>query len=107
MAERHEIAARYSEWEIIGPAEIRNIDPSARYFTPWKIVPHADLMRIEEPPPELQPHLRSRQRLTNKAFLARLFLRRYGTYCARARRYSQMQDAANLHGELAQTLARR
>jgi len=66
VAERHEIAARYSEWEIIGPAEIRNIDPSARYFTPWKIVPHADLIRIEEPPPELQPHLRSRQRLTNK-----------------------------------------
>ena len=27
VAERHEIAARYAELEIIGPAEIRDIDP--------------------------------------------------------------------------------
>ncbi len=33
-AERHEIAARYAEWEIIGPPEIRDVDPDARYFTP-------------------------------------------------------------------------
>ena len=48
-AERHEIAARYNEWEIIGPPEIRDVDPNARYFTPWKVVPHAELMRMEEP----------------------------------------------------------
>ncbi|MET0659434.1 MAG: hypothetical protein ABW110_14905 [Steroidobacteraceae bacterium] len=35
-AQRHEIAARYSEWEITGPAEVRNVDPDARYFTPHK-----------------------------------------------------------------------
>jgi hypothetical protein len=35
-AERHVIAARYAEWEIVGPPEIRDIDPGARYFTPWK-----------------------------------------------------------------------
>ena len=46
VAEPHEIAARYAEWEIIGPPEIRDVDPNARYFTPWKVVPHADLMRM-------------------------------------------------------------
>jgi len=34
VAERHEIATRYAEWEIIGPREIREVDPDARYFTP-------------------------------------------------------------------------
>jgi len=29
-----------------------------------------------------------------------LFLRRYVTYCARRRRYAQMQGAAQLHAEL-------
>ena len=29
VAERHEIAARYAEWEIIGPAEIRDADPGS------------------------------------------------------------------------------
>ena len=33
-AERHEIAARYVEWEITGPAEVRDVDPQARRFTP-------------------------------------------------------------------------
>ena len=65
VAERHEIAARYAEWEIIGPPEIRDVDPDARYFTPWKVVPHADLMRMEEPPPELQPHLAKPPRSTS------------------------------------------
>jgi hypothetical protein len=36
VAERHEIAARYGEWEIIGPPEIRNVDTHERYFSPWK-----------------------------------------------------------------------
>jgi hypothetical protein len=34
VAERHEIAARYAEWEIIGPPEIRDVNPEERYFTP-------------------------------------------------------------------------
>lgn len=57
VAERHEIAARHTEWEITGPPEIRDVDPNERYFTPWKVVPHADLMRMEERQPELGPHL--------------------------------------------------
>jgi hypothetical protein len=34
LAERHEIAARYAEWEIIGPPELRR--PSSAAFSPWK-----------------------------------------------------------------------
>jgi len=36
-AEKHEIAARYSEWEIIGPPEIRDVDPDGRYFASRKM----------------------------------------------------------------------
>ena len=57
VAERHDIAARYAEWEIIGPPEIGDVDPYARYFTPWKVAPQAELMRMQELPPELQPRL--------------------------------------------------
>jgi len=97
VAERHEIAARYSEWEIIGPPEIRNVDPGARYFTPRKIVPHAELMGMQELPPEMQPHLAKPPRIDEReAFLTSLFLRRYVTYCGRRKRYAQMQGAARL-----------
>ena len=34
VAERHEIPGRYAEWEIIGPPEIREAHPNARYFNP-------------------------------------------------------------------------
>ena len=34
VAEQREIAARYAEWEITGPPEIRDIDVDTRYFTP-------------------------------------------------------------------------
>jgi len=33
-AQQHEIAARYAEWEIIGPPEIRH--PSGAAFSPWR-----------------------------------------------------------------------
>ena len=36
VAELHEIAARYAEWEITGPAEIRGVSTEARYFTPHR-----------------------------------------------------------------------
>jgi len=56
VAERHEIAARYAEWEITGPAEIREVNPEARYFTPhasFKMMMDAELRRYSERPPEL------------------------------------------------------
>ena len=34
VAERHEIAERYAEWEIIGPPEVRARAGSA--FSPWR-----------------------------------------------------------------------
>ena len=57
-AQRHEIAARYSEWKITGPAEVRDVDPAAQAFTPntsFKLMMDAELQRYTERPPELQP----------------------------------------------------
>ena len=34
VAERHEIADRYHEWQIIGPPEVRR--HSATMFSPWR-----------------------------------------------------------------------
>ena len=34
VAELHEIKARYAQWEITGPAELREVDLRERYFTP-------------------------------------------------------------------------
>jgi len=97
VAERHEIAARYAEWEIIGSPEIRDVDPGARYFTPFRVTPHAEAMRVFEQPPQINPHLESPPGVdTVESFLTTLFLRRYVTYCARRRRYAQMQGAARL-----------
>ena len=57
VAEMREIAARHAEWEIIGPPEIRDVDPGARYFTPFRVTPHAEAMRMFEQPPQINPHL--------------------------------------------------
>jgi hypothetical protein len=56
--------ARHSEWEIIGAPEIRDVDREARYFTPWKVTPHAELMRLTEPPLDCSRTLCSRRRWT-------------------------------------------
>jgi len=85
VAETHEIAARYTEWEIIGRPEIRDVDPRARSFTPWKVVPHAELMRISEPPPEMQPQLEAPPGIDGlESFLLRVFLRRYSNVLRQA-----------------------
>jgi len=94
-ADREEIAARYAEWEIIGPAEIRDVDPGSRYFTPHNSPLEATLRRYNERPPELQPAIDAAE-----AFLLAVFLRRYVTYCARRRRYAAMNGAARLYAEL-------
>jgi len=46
-----EIAARYAEWEITGPAEIRHVDPDARAFSPHRptVGKLGPLLRIAEP----------------------------------------------------------
>jgi hypothetical protein len=52
VATREEIARGNAEWEIIGPPEMRDVDPHARYFTPFRVTPHAKAMRMPEPPPK-------------------------------------------------------
>jgi hypothetical protein len=37
VAERHVIAERYAEFEIIGSPEIRDVHPDARYFNPANV----------------------------------------------------------------------
>ena len=99
---REEIAARHAEFEIIGPPEIREVDQRAQYFNPhYKVMAAAELTRISETPPELQPHLATPPAIDAvEAFLVRLFLRRYVTYCARRRRFASMNGAARLFVEL-------
>lgn len=104
-AELHQIAARHAagEWEIVGSPEVREVDSSARYFHPYRVVPHAELKRLEEQPPQMNPHLGRPPAIDDvERFLVGLFLRRYVTYCARRRHFAQMQSAAALHREIAQ-----
>ena len=89
VAERHEIKARYVQWEIVGPAEIRDVNPDARSFTPFA------KLRRDEPSAELRPPLDALE-----AYLVRVFLRRYVTCCARRRKFAAMNGAARLYAEL-------
>lgn len=49
-AERHELAARYAECEIIGDPEIQDLDPDARYFNPYVGAPPGTRRPVKEPP---------------------------------------------------------
>ena len=99
-AEVEVIAERFPEWEIIGPAELRDANPIA--FSPYrKTIPHTELMRLEEPAPKLNPHLERPPAIDRiECFLVAVFLRRYVRYCARRRQFAQMEGAARLHREI-------
>ena len=57
-------------------------------------------MPIAEKPLELQPHFAMSPRIdATERYLLRVFLRRYITWCARRRRFAQMQGAARLFAE--------
>ena len=102
VAELHEIERRHvpGTWEIAGPPEIRDVDPDARYFSPHQLPSAAELAR-SEPAPRLSPHREQPPAIDAlERFLVALFLRRYVTYCARRRRFAQMQGAAALLREL-------
>lgn len=104
-AERHEIAARYAEWEILG-AEMRDARPGTASFNPFRVVPHAEWMRLQEPALQVNPHLENPPAIDAwERFLAALFLRRYVAYCAKRQRFSQMQGAARLHREISRGAA--
>jgi hypothetical protein len=99
-----EIAIRYAEWEITGPAELRSDVGGA--FNPYRFVPHAELRRLQEEAPEINPHLArppavdAIEWVVVGCVVVAIFLRRYVTYCACRRRYSQMESAARLHREI-------
>jgi hypothetical protein len=95
VATREEIAKRHDEWEILGPADVRDVDPEARHFTPHTSPLEAALRLHNERPPELQPAIDA-----TDAFLLSVFLRRYVTYCARRGRYAAMNGAARLFARL-------
>ena len=86
---------RYAEWQLVGPAEIRDVDPGGRYFTPHSHPLDAELRRYSERPPEMQPSIDAAE-----AFLLAVFLRRYITYSARRGRYAAMNGAARLYAEI-------
>ena len=97
-AELHEIAKRHTEFEIAGPPEIRDVDPEGRRFNPhFELMMNAELRRYSERPPGLRPHLLTPPAIDAiEAYLVRLFLRRYVTYCARHSRFAAMEGAARL-----------
>jgi hypothetical protein len=93
-AEIHIIAERYKQWEVIGAPEVRSATPWVG-FNPYRIVTHAELARLEEPQPDMQPAVDATER-----FLLAVFLRRYVTWCARRRRFAAMNGAARLFAEV-------
>lgn len=97
VATREEIAARHTEWEIIGPPEIRGDEPVRMFglgLDQSGAVTPASRHSIDQAP-ELAPSVDAAER-----FLLCLFLRRYVTWCARRRRFAAMQGAARLHREV-------
>jgi hypothetical protein len=113
VAELHVIAERHEKWEDTGAHEIRSGDPTM--FNRFRR-PTAHLPPVEKPPPDRDPP--EREPPDNEPpdppveeppaaikdglerFLVLLFLRRYVTYCARRRRFAQMNGAARLYAEL-------
>jgi hypothetical protein len=105
-AERHEIAARYVEYEIIGPAEIREIDADERRFSPHVAKGPAQIScdGALDVPARTGPALRAVDPASLcelERFLLLVFLRRHVTYCARRRRFAAMSGAARLHAAIA------
>jgi len=67
------------------PPKLRELRGDTRYFRPWQVTAYAQLKRTEDPAPEPSPPIDARE-----SQLPGLFLRRYVTYCATARRYARM-----------------
>jgi hypothetical protein len=129
VAERHEIEARFAEYEILGPVEVREVDQGARYFRyfsphnkiarshlPAGEPPQSDPPRPEKEPPSKDPPVKEPPEKDPpvkeppveapatldglERFLLIVFLRRYVTYCARRRRFAAMNGATRLFAEL-------
>jgi hypothetical protein len=92
VAERHVIESSYARWEITGPAEIRT--PIEGWLNPFR---RSTMYSAHLPMNGQSPVEQSSIDDELERFLVLLFLRRYVTYCARRRRYAQMEGAARLH----------
>lgn len=93
-----EITARYADWEIIGPAEVRGL--IGRAFDPHRVNPS----RSQELAPQINPDRDRRPALDAVQCLLTLrFLRRYVAYCARRWHFAQMEGTARLYREAANT----
>ena len=90
-----EIAERYAQWELVGSSELRSDEPVRMFNPSSKLIPHAELMQMEEKRLDMQPTVADGERA-----LLCLFLRRYVTWCARARQFARMQGAAALHRDV-------
>jgi hypothetical protein len=98
-ATMEDIAATHTEWEIIGAPEMRS--PMGGSFNPYRVVQHAELRRLDEVAPQINPHFERPPAIDSvERFLTLLFLRRYVTYCARRRKYAAMNGAAALLREI-------
>jgi hypothetical protein len=96
VAQRHEIAARYKDWEIVGPGEVRR--PRGRYFTPF-----ASKLTVPKPGPigqrflELAPHRRKPTGIDSREHqLVCVFLGRLIVYEARKGRFDNVRSATDL-----------
>ena len=85
-----EIQKRHVEWEITGPPEYR-VGGDAM-FQPFPMMTHAEMVRLTERAPTLDPA---------EAGLVRMFLRRYVAWCARARHHDRVPGAIALYRYLA------
>lgn len=87
VAELRIIRERYKDWETIGPPEIRA--SVGGHFSPWRRTGRSlEQAATVDPSPSL---------LDDERSLVLLFLRRYVAYCARRRRFAQMEGAARLY----------
>jgi hypothetical protein len=92
-----EIRDGYAEWELVGAPEIRSA--GGGMFNPHG----RSLPRSSDPALELalDPYLPGSPAIdAAEAALVRLFLRRYVTWCARQRKFAQMNGAVRLHARL-------
>jgi hypothetical protein len=98
VATREDIAARHKQWEIIGPPEIRQVagEHTSGFMAPARPTPQSAPNCDSNA--DMQPRGDSLHAL--EAFLLRLFLQRYATWCVRTRRYAQAQGAARLAREV-------
>jgi hypothetical protein len=95
---REDIAARHEHWEIVGPPKIRQVagEHTSGFMAPARPTPRP-APRCDSNP-NMQPRGDGLHAL--EAFLLRLFLQRYATWCIRTRRYAQAQGAAMLAREI-------